>query len=353
MGTDNLGTDIERGARVRALPASLAGIGAAVLLTATLVVAPASAQPTTVAGLLAHYYDLSAEAELVNEELLVVQEQLAAHKKASVAAVSAADQAKAGADALRDKATAAQDLDRVANALSSRRDLDGLTALATSTSPDDLVGKLEAATLAAHLTGGPRRGDAALEAAEDAEEKAVAAESKAQALESKVEATAADVRQRRAALDTQITQVRAALDNLTPDQRSLLNGIEDYSGEVVIPSGDAGTALEFALAQMGKPYLWGAVGPGSYDCSGLMQTAYRTAGITLPRVSRQQAQVGMRVDRANVKAGDLIFYYEPVHHVAMAIDNVRAVHAPSFGENVKIGGIDNIGPITVIRRVIG
>jgi cell wall-associated NlpC family hydrolase len=338
---------------VRALPASLAGIGAAVLLTTTLVAAPAAAQPTTVAGLLAHYYDLSAEAELVNEELLVVQEELAAHKKASAAAVKAADDAKASADTLRDKATAAQDVDRVAIALSARRDLDGLTALATSTSPDDLVGKLEAAALAAHLTGGPRQGDAALEAAENAEEKAVAAESKAHTLEAKVEGTATKVRQRRSALDSQISEVRAALDNLTPEQRSLLDGIEDYGGDVVLPGGDAGDMLQFALQQMGKPYLWGAVGPNSYDCSGLVQTAFRTIGIAMPRVSRQQAQVGRQVARPDVRAGDLIFYGSPVHHVAIAVDNVRAVHAPSFGETVKIGGIDSIGTIAVIRRVVG
>ena len=338
---------------MRALPASLAGIGAAVLLTTTLLVAPASAQPTTVAGLLAHYYDLSAEAELVNEELLVVQEELAAHKKASAAAVKAADNAKAAADALRDKATAAQDLDRVADALSARRDLDGLTALATSTSPDDLVGKLEAATLAAHLTGGPRQGDAALEAAEAAEDKAVAAESRAHTLESKVAGAATKVRQRRSALDAQIAEVRTALDNLTPEQRSLLEGLDDYGGDVVLPGGDAGAMLQFALTQMGKPYLWGAVGPSAYDCSGLVQTAYRTIGINMPRVSRQQALVGKQVDRSDVRAGDLVFYGSPVHHVAIIIDSVRAVHAPSFGENVKIGGIDSIGNIAVIRRVVG
>ncbi len=341
---------------MRALPASLAGIGGAVLLTATLVMSPvvstASAQPTTVAGLLAHYYDLSAEAELVNEELLVVQEQLAAHKQASAAATKAADEAKASADALRDKAVAAQDLDRVADALSSRRDLDALSAFATSKSPDDLLGKLEAASLAAHLTGGPRQGDAALAAAEEAEAKAVAAESQAQSLEAKVAAGATEVRQRRTALDAQIAEVRAALDNLTPEQRSLLNGIEDYTGEVVIPGGDIGTMLQFAVAQMGKPYLWGAVGPNAYDCSGLVQTAFRAAGVRMPRVSRQQAQVGQRVDRAHVRAGDLVFYGNPVHHVAIAIDGTRAVHAPSFGEDVKVSGIDNIGAIAVIRRVI-
>jgi len=338
---------------VRALPASLAGIGGAVLLTATLLVAPASAQPTTVAGLLAHYYDLSQEAELVNEELLVVQEELATQQQAAAAATRTANEAKAAADDLRDKAHAAQDLDKVADALSSRRDLDALSAFATSKSPDDLIGKLEAASLAAHLTGGPRQGDTALAAAEDAENKALEAESAAKDLESQVQASAQEVTDRRSALDTQIREVRAALDNLTPEQRSLLAGIEDYSGDVVIPGGNVGAMLQFAVAQMGKPYIWGAVGPDTYDCSGLVQTAFKAAGVRMPRVSRQQALVGKAVSRADVRAGDLIFYYEPVHHVAIAIDATRAVHAPSFGDNVKISGIDNIGPITVIRRVIG
>ena len=338
---------------MRALPASLAGIGGAVLLTATLLVAPASAQPTTVAGLLAYYYDLSAQAELVNEELLVVQEQLTTQQQASAAATKAADEAKADADALRAKATSAQDVDRVADVLSTSSDLDALSVLTTSTSPDDLVGKLEAASLVAHLTEGPRKGDAALAAAEDAESKAVAAAKQAKDLEAQVTASANDVQQRRSALDAQIGEVRQALDNLTPEQRSLLDGIEDYdSSDVVIPGGNAGAVLQFALGQLGKPYLWGAVGPDSYDCSGLVQTAFRHAGVNLPRVSRQQATVGRKVARANVRAGDLIFFYEPVHHVAIAIDGNRAVHAPSFGEDVKISNIDNIGPITVIRRVL-
>lgn len=339
---------------MRALPASLAGIGGAVLLTATLLVVPASAQPTTVAGLLAYYYDLSAQAELVNEELLTVQEQLTTQQQASAAAAKAADEAKANADTLRDKANAAQDVDQMANVLASRSDLDALSALATSTSPEDLVGKLEAASLVQHLTGGPRQSDAALAAAEDAETEAVSAAKQAQGLEAQVTASATEVQQRRSDLDAQITEVRQALDNLTPEQRSLLESIEDYdSGDVVIPGGNAGAVLQFALGQLGKPYLWGAVGPQSYDCSGLVQTAFRAAGVNMPRVSRQQATVGKKVARTDVRAGDLIFYYEPVHHVAIAIDGNRAVHAPSFGQDVKISNIDNIGPITVIRRVIG
>lgn len=332
----------------------LASLGGVLVFAATLLVVPtpAAAQPTTVAGLLAHYQDLSREAERVNEELLIVQESLAKQQQASVGATRAAEDAKTVADEARGKVNATQDLDKVAEALSSRRDLDSLSAFAASTSPDDLLSRLEAVSLAQHLTGGSHLGDAALAEAEAAERRAAAASATAAAAEAKVADGAADVQSRRADLDRQIAEVRAALDNLTPDQRSLLAGVEDYGSDVVIPQGHIGGMLEYALGQLGKPYLWGAVGPSAYDCSGLVQTAFRSVGLVLPRVSRQQATVGLSVSRADVRAGDLIFYYQPVHHVAIAVDNIRAVHAPSFGETVKIGGIDAIGPITVIRRIV-
>ncbi len=337
---------------MRGVTASLAGV---VVLAATLLVAPvpAAAQPTTVAGLLAHYYDLSREAERVNEDLLIAQERVDREQRAATAATRAADDARAAAGLARGRVDSAQDLDKVAEALASRRDLDALSALAASTSPDDLLGRLEAASLARHLSGGRLLDDRALAEAEAAEDRASAAEATAAAASAKAARGAAAVRSRRADLDRQIAQVRTALDNLTPDQRSLLAGIEDYGSDVVIPGGDVGGMIEFAMAQLGKPYLWGAVGPSAYDCSGLVQSAFRAAGVTMPRVSRQQATVGRAVPREKVRAGDLIFYYQPVHHVAIALDSVRAVHAPSLGENVKISGIDAIGPITVIRRVIG
>jgi peptidoglycan DL-endopeptidase CwlO len=345
--------ELVEGVLVRRLPALLAGVGTAVMLATALATPSAAAQPTTAAGLLAHYRDLSIEAERVNEELLIVQEELSSLQQEAAAATKAANEAMAAADRARDEANAARDLDKVANTLSSSGDLDALSAFATSTSPDDLLGKSEAANLVAHLTGGSHQGDMALAEAEDAAERATDAATAAESAESAVAASAAEVQQRRSELDTQINQVRAALDALTPEQRAMLEGVEDDGGDVVVPGGDAGAMLEFALAQLGKPYLWGAVGPDSYDCSGLVQTAYRAAGVNIPRVSRQQATVGKKVARSDVRAGDLIFYYEPVSHVAIAVDNKRVVHAPSFGQNVKMGTIDNIGPITVIRRVVG
>jgi cell wall-associated NlpC family hydrolase len=336
---------------VRGLTASLGGV---VVFAATLLVAPgqATAQPTTVAGLLAHYHDLSQEAERVNEELLIAQEQVARHQRAADAATKAADDARAVADAARGTVNAAQDLDQVGDALAARSGLDALSALASSTSPDDLLGRLEGASLAQQLSGDRELSAEAVAAAEAAEDQASAASAAAARASAKVARGTADLRSRRTDLDRQIAEVREALDNLTPDQRALLAGTDDYGGDVVIPGGNLGGIIEFVISQRGKPYLWGAVGPESYDCSGLVQTAYRRAGVTLPRVSRQQATVGQVVPRGQVRAGDLIFYYRPVHHVAIAVDNTRAVHAPSIGETVKVSEIDAIGPVTVIRRIL-
>jgi cell wall-associated NlpC family hydrolase len=335
----------------------LAPLGGVVVLTATLLVAPAAGaveveQPTTVAGLLAHYHDLSQEAERVNEDLLDLQERIAAQQRTADAATTAADDSTVAADAARGTVNSAQDLDEVAAALSSRRELGALSAFATSTSPDDLIGRLAAANLAERLSGGRDIPPGALATAQAAVDKAASASATAAKASAKVARSAAVLRDRQADLDAQIDEVREALDHLTPDQRALLSGSEDYGDDVVIPAGNLGGIIKFLKSQMGKPYLWGAVGPSSYDCSGLVQTAYRKAGVTLPRVSRQQATVGLVVPRAQVRAGDLIFFYRPVHHVAIAVDNVRAIHAPSLGESVKITPIDAIGPITIIRRIL-
>ena len=74
------------------------------------------------------------------------------------------------------------------------------------------------------------------------------------------------------------------------------------------PRGSAGTAISFALGEVGKPYVWGATGPSTYDCSGLMLRAFQAAGIDLPRVSREQFYAGGHVPVAQAQPGDLLFY---------------------------------------------
>lgn len=66
--------------------------------------------------------------------------------------------------------------------------------------------------------------------------------------------------------------------------------------------------IDFALAQRGKPYVWGATGPDSYDCSGLLQTAYKTAGLTIPRVTFDQWPFGIKIEDGKEQPGDLVFF---------------------------------------------
>ncbi len=115
----------------------------------------------------------------------------------------------------------------------------------------------------------------------------------------------------------------------------------DGSGSVEKPStDDAQAAVNLAKQQIGKPYVWGAEGPNSFDCSGLMYYAYKNgAGVTLPRTSRDQSKVGTTVSKSNLQPGDLIFSSTDgsgnVSHVAIYVGNNEMIHAPKPGENVQ------------------
>ncbi|CAM5696215.1 C40 family peptidase [Streptomyces aurantiogriseus] len=94
-------------------------------------------------------------------------------------------------------------------------------------------------------------------------------------------------------------------------------------------------ALAFARAQIGKPYVWGATGPESYDCSGLTQAAWKAAGVTLPRTTYDQVNAGTTVSLADALPGDLIFFYDDVTHVGIYIGNGMMIHAPKPGAYVR------------------
>ena len=105
------------------------------------------------------------------------------------------------------------------------------------------------------------------------------------------------------------------------------------------------------MAQRGKPYVWAAGGPGSFDCSGLTQYAFRAAGITLPHSSRMQAQMGQSVSRADLQPGDLVFFYSPVSHVGIYIGNGQMVHASTSSQPVKVASIDSMPSYNSARRI--
>ncbi|GGT58720.1 glycoside hydrolase [Streptomyces purpureus] len=97
----------------------------------------------------------------------------------------------------------------------------------------------------------------------------------------------------------------------------------------------AAKALAFARAQIGKPYVWGATGPSSYDCSGLTQAAWKEAGVDLPRTTWDQVKAGTRVATEDLRPGDLVFFYDDISHVGIYQGNGTMIHAPKPGANVR------------------
>ena len=119
----------------------------------------------------------------------------------------------------------------------------------------------------------------------------------------------------------------------------------DYLTKGVVENSTSSTnkvqaVLDLAEKQLGKPYVWGAEGPNSFDCSGLIYYVYKNAaGITLPRTSAAQYSAGVAVSKSNLKAGDLIFSSTDgtgnITHVAIYVGNGKMIHAPRSGKNVE------------------
>ncbi|NEW72026.1 C40 family peptidase [Streptomyces rhizosphaericus] len=124
-------------------------------------------------------------------------------------------------------------------------------------------------------------------------------------------------------------------------------------------SAEAGRrALAYALNQIGKPYVWGAEGPNSFDCSGLTSSAWAYAGRTIPRTSQEQWRRLPRVPLNQLRPGDLVIYYKGASHVAMYAGNGQVVQAPRPGQRVKLSplasnplqGVVRPGPVTVAKK---
>ncbi|MFD3531848.1 NlpC/P60 family protein [Streptomyces sp. NPDC058664] len=112
---------------------------------------------------------------------------------------------------------------------------------------------------------------------------------------------------------------------------------------------DARKAIAFATAQIGKPYVWGAEGPDSYDCSGLTQRAWGATGLNIPRTSQEQWRLLPRVDIKDMRPGDLIVYFGDASHIGMYVGNGMMVHAPRPGRNVTLAGAGSMEILGVVR----
>ncbi|MFC9331101.1 NlpC/P60 family protein [Kitasatospora sp. NPDC057015] len=182
----------------------------------------------------------------------------------------------------------------------------------------------------------------------------------AAAILSSLDETTRDLNQAKADVNKKLQEANALLNTLSAaDRASVVRGDGRASRDservdlTALPqaAGYAGVAVAKAMSKQGAPYVWGATGPSSFDCSGLMVWAYGQAGVTLPRTSQSQGNVGVRVPSlAEAQPGDLVVYGSDRHHVGMYIGNGLVVHAPHTGDVVKVMKADAM-PINTIRRV--
>ena len=120
---------------------------------------------------------------------------------------------------------------------------------------------------------------------------------------------------------------------------------EEKPAPPVNNSNAASAVVDLAYAKLGSPYVWGAEGPNSFDCSGLTSYVFRNAaGVSLPRTSSSQYGVGRSVSKANLQAGDLVFFATGgggVSHVGIYVGGGNMVHAPNSGDVVKVSNINS------------
>lgn len=117
--------------------------------------------------------------------------------------------------------------------------------------------------------------------------------------------------------------------------------------------------VEFAKAQVGKPYRFAAAGPDAYDCSGLVLAAYRQIGVNLPHSSLLQSTKGSAVDWRveDIRPGDLVFTYSSLNptqisHVGIAISDSQWIEAPFTGADVRISRMPTDSRIQAVRRIV-
>lgn len=279
------------------------------------------------------------------EQLAVRQREADRTRRDAGAARVVADRARA------DKDKAFVGVDRLTRATYQGGQLDPLSALLGSDSAQSYIDKVALLdSVSSEMQAAVQRFTDAAAAAEAAEGAAATRSVDAERSASDARRAAADADQRKALADRDVAVADAALRRAsTADRAALRSGGTVRFPTTIAGSGIAIQALRVALTQQGKPYVWGATGPSTYDCSGLVQWAYKQIGIGLPRVSASQATVGQEVSPNDARPGDLLFFNNPVTHVGIYVGGGKFLEAPQSGDVVKVSNVRS--NLSGIRRI--
>jgi cell wall-associated NlpC family hydrolase len=337
---------------VRRAVVAVAGVVGVLLSTV-----PAQAAPVTSAAVAEQVAAKGHQLEVITEEFNEAREVLAAQQAAAQAASAQLEQDTAVLAAAQDSVRG------IARSAYTGRGLGSFQALMSSDSADDFVARMSMLQMVAgHQSGiletAAGANVAAAQAAATAQKAAADAQAQFDAVAAKQAALQAEVAAYQASFDQLSAQEQQTAiaghgeDRASRDEREVpaaASGPAAPSGPVVADGEAAQVAIDTAMGQRGKPYVWAGSGPGSFDCSGLTAYAFRAAGIALPHSSRLQSLMGQAVSRDQLQPGDLVFFYSPVTHVGIYIGNGQMVHAPTSGDVVKVAPL--MGGFSGARRI--
>lgn len=327
-------------------------LSAAFLVCTAYTAGPSAADPVALPGTasdaIAQMIDLSRQAEALNQESLTAQGEL----DAALAAQRDADDKLAGATTVADAARAdvrrfQPMIDRTAIATYTGARTDRMFAVLSSNSPQQLLDKMSTLDVLSQQTAeSVREFKRSADIATAAETAARTAADTARAATAAAEAVRAEVDRKRHDLGIATTQVVEAWGALSAGDKSTLAGSPFPPGfdrdsllQGLVP-GSGTSALAAALTRVGDPYVWGATGPDRFDCSGLVQWAFKQVGKDVPRTSSAQAGFGTPVARGDLQPGDVVLFYPEISHVGIYAGNGMMVHASTFGVPVAVAPID-------------
>jgi cell wall-associated NlpC family hydrolase len=160
-----------------------------------------------------------------------------------------------------------------------------------------------------------------------------------------------DLGAEKATVDKKLAEAKTLLGELQAEQREQLASRDTVRTPTtnVPASGRASAAIAYAMAQVGKAYVYGAAGPDAFDCSGLTMMAWAQAGVALPHSSSAQYSSGPHVAESDLQPGDLVFYYSPISHVGMYIGNGMIVNAENPSSGIRVTSLHAMPYVGAVR----
>lgn len=265
-------------------------------------------------------------------------------------AVEPARQAALRAEAAEEKFRV--QVDQVATEAMESGRLDSLNALVLSDSPSDFLDQMTTLELySADQKAILDQAESLVAAAQRAQTEADQAVARAVQAANQARAALDEIDVRKREADERIQQAQRLLGQLSPAERAARIQDAGLPLGVVLGTSKGALALKAAMTRIGGPYVWGAEGPRSFDCSGLVYWAFQKVGITMPRSSAAQSQIGRPVARKDLQPGDLIFFYHPVSHVGIYAGDGKVLNAVQTGDTVRYSDLSKMKSYASARRL--